>query len=140
MFLHAGNLLRGMNTYFLRHAGIVIGKDCFISLNAKFDLTRGSITVGNNCTITYGCCLIAHDPMERRIHPGTSGTSSIILEDYVYLGINAIVLKNVRIGHHAIIGAGSVVTKDIPAHAVVVGNPQRIVAYWGEMAENQPGN
>ena len=105
--LHLGNFFRGIKLRFLCYAGITIGENCFISLNAKFDLTRGSISIGNNCTITYGCCLIAHDPMARRIHPGSSGIGSIILEDHVYLGINTIVLKNVKIGHHAIIGAGS---------------------------------
>lgn len=135
LFLHVGNLFRGMKVCFLRQAGITIGNNCFISRNAKFDLTRGSIIIGNNCTITYGCCLIAHDPMERRIHPGASGTGSIILEDHVYMGINTIVLKSVKIGHHAIIGAGSVVTKDIPPYAVVLGNPQKVVRYWGEAAD-----
>ena len=132
-FLKFGNLLRKFNTFFLRKSGIKIGENCFISLNAKFDLTRGNIIVGNNCTITYGCCLISHDPMERRINPKKNGEGTIIIEDNVYLGINTIVLKDVTIGHHAIVGAGSVIIKNIPPFAVVVGNPGKILKYLNEM-------
>ncbi len=57
-----------------------------------------------------------------------------MIEDNVYLGINTIVLKDVRIGHHAIVGAGPVVTKDIPPYAVVVGIPGKVVKFWGEGA------
>lgn len=51
----------------------------------------------------------------------------LIVEDDVWIGFNAIVLKGVRIGRGAVVGAGSVVTKEIPPFTVVVGNPARAV-------------
>ena len=135
LLLKAGNVLRRGKLFVLRLSGIEIGDGCFISFGAKFDMTRGRIIIGSNCTITHGCCLIAHDPTERRIYPGRTGEGTIVLEDNVYLGINVIVLKDVRISQHAIVGAGSVVTKDIPPYAVVVGNPGRIIKFWGKGAD-----
>jgi acetyltransferase-like isoleucine patch superfamily enzyme len=53
------------------------------------------------------------------------GMSPIVIEDDVWIGFNATVLKGVTIGRGAIIGASTVVTKDVPPYAIVVGNPQR---------------
>lgn len=47
----------------------------------------------------------------------------------VWVGCNAIILKGVRINQDAIVGAGAVVTKDVPAYAIVVGNPAKVVKY-----------
>jgi len=52
---------------------------------------------------------------------------SVTIEDDVWIGMNVLILPGVRIGRGAIIGAGAVVPKDIPAYAVAVGNPARVV-------------
>lgn len=54
-------------------------------------------------------------------------TAPVILEDHVWIGMNSIILKGVRIGKGAVIAAGSVVTKDVPAMVVVGGNPASII-------------
>jgi acetyltransferase-like isoleucine patch superfamily enzyme len=54
-------------------------------------------------------------------------TEPIIIEDDVWIGFNAIILKGVKIGAGAIIGAGAVITNDVPPYTIVVGNPQRII-------------
>lgn len=51
----------------------------------------------------------------------------VVLEDRVWVGINATILPGVRIGYGAIVGANSVVTKDVPPMTVVAGNPARII-------------
>lgn len=53
--------------------------------------------------------------------------SPVIIEDSVWLGENTTVLKGVTIGHHAVIGANSVVTKNVPPFAIAVGSPARVV-------------
>lgn len=53
----------------------------------------------------------------------------VIVEDFVWVGINVCILPGVTVGEGAIIGAGSVVTKDVPRYAVVAGNPARLIKY-----------
>ena len=68
---------------------------------------------------------INHDP-DPENRSATYGRP-IIIEDKVWIGINSTVLPGVRIGYGAIIGAGSVVTKDVPPMTVVAGNPARFI-------------
>jgi galactoside O-acetyltransferase len=49
------------------------------------------------------------------------------IEDKVWIGFNSIILKGVTVGEGAIVGAGSVVTKDVPPYTIVAGNPARII-------------
>ena len=51
----------------------------------------------------------------------------IKIENNVWIGANSVVLPGVQIGNHSVIGAGSIITKDIPPYSVAVGNPARIV-------------
>ncbi len=53
-------------------------------------------------------------------------TSPIIIDDDVWVGANSVILAGVKIGKHCVIGAGSIVTKDIPDYTIAVGNPARI--------------
>ena len=61
------------------------------------------------------------------IGPGAKLAGSIIIEDNVFVGINATILPRIKIGKNAIIGAGAVVTKDVLADRTVVGNPARLI-------------
>ena len=61
------------------------------------------------------------DPLKRHMSEG--GSSPVIIEENVWLGTNAIVLKGVRIGKNSVIGAGSVVSSDIPSNVIAAGNP-----------------
>lgn len=64
---------------------------------------------------------------DRRLRP-TVLAKSVVIDDDVWIGIGAIILKGVRIGRGARVGAGAVVTSDVPADATVAGNPARIMA------------
>ena len=59
--------------------------------------------------------------------PRSGKCKPIIIEDNVWLGINSSVLKGVTIGKNSVIGAGSVVTKNIPANVIAAGNPCRVI-------------
>ena len=91
-----------------------------------------SARIGNNVKIG-GCVLItdtdAHpmDYVARRSSNEGTKSAPVVIEDDVWVGAHCIILKGVTIGARSIIGAGSVVTKSIPADCVAAGNPCRVI-------------
>ena len=124
---HLGNLLRNTRIAFFRASGVDIGKNCMLSLRAKIDVRRGKVIIGDECTITYGCIVLSHDRSEMHIHPERSGEYVTVIGNNVYLGVGSIILPGVKIGENSVIGAGAVVTKDIPSGVVACGNPAQII-------------
>ncbi len=84
------------------------------------------ISIGDNCTICPNVRLIAHDASTKKFL-GYTKIGKITIKENCFLGDSVIVLPNVTIGPNAIVGAGSVVTGDIPSHAVAAGNPARVI-------------
>jgi len=118
----------------------------------------GTITIGPNSRIHRGCQLIAYKaaihigcdvgiaqdcalyPYDHGVGPGEPVSKQpletrgpIIIEDHVWLGVGVIVLSGVRIGKGAVIGAGAVVTRDVPEGAIAVGVPARVVKMRREL-------
>ncbi len=91
-----------------------------------------SVTIGNNVKIG-GCVLItdtdAHpmDYMVRRTSNEGTKSAPVVIEDDAWIGAHSVVLKGVTIGARSIIGAGSIVTRSIPADCVAAGNPCRVI-------------
>lgn len=95
----------------------------------------GNITIGNNCLIASHSSLYANnhvfsDPDTIIDEQGVT-TEGIVIEDDCWLGTGVRVLDGVTIGRGSVIGAGAVVTKDIPPYAIAVGVPARVVAKRG---------
>jgi len=91
-------------------------------------IAKESVKIGNNCQIAWGVTISDHD-FHRTFTEGVQNleTAPVEIGDGVWIGMNATILKGVRVGERAIIGAGSVVTKDVPAFSMVVGSPAKIV-------------
>ena len=120
-----------------------------LSIGDDFGMTGGSLVcderisigdrvwVGANAVI---CDTDFHplDPETRRTRPLDGNSAPVEIADDVFIGMNALVLKGVRIGERAVIGAGSVVSRDVAAGAIVAGNPARVI---GELAArpDRPG-
>lgn len=66
---------------------------------------------------------------------GTWIPEGVEIEDYVSIGASVTIIGGIRIGHHSMVGAGSIVTKDVPCHSLVFGNPAKIVARIGKQME-----
>ena len=102
-----------------------IGSNTFIG-QVEFAL-HDTITIGNNVCINDGCLLLSgshniNDPFWVHVK------KPIIVEDFVWIATNVIILPGVRIGKGAVIGAGAVVSKDIPEYSIAVGNPSIILS------------
>ena len=108
--------------------GISIGEGTFVNYNCTM-LDGGRIRIGRHCQIGPNCQFYTpnhpHDHIERR--KPIESTKPITIGDDCWLGGGVIVLPGVTIGARSNIGAGSVVTKDIPEDCVAVGNPCRVI-------------
>ena len=104
--------------------GAVIGEGTMIDMGA---VLGGRAIVGNRCHIGAGTVLAGV------VEPASA--TPVVIEDDVMIGANAVVIEGVRVGRGAVVGAGAIVIKDVPAGAVVVGNPARIIKMKDEKTE-----
>jgi acetyltransferase-like isoleucine patch superfamily enzyme len=115
---------------YLRNKGVFHyqGDHCFISKAANIPDPH-LVKLGDNVWITSGCQLLCHDASVIMINIMRNGhrdrVGPIIIGDNSFLGNNVIVLPGTSIGSSTIVGAGSVVTGDIPDNSVFAGNPAR---------------
>lgn len=110
----------GKNTHF--------GKDVFVNINSYF-MDGASITVGNHVFIGPSCGFYtANHPLDYvRRNQGLEKALPITIGDNCWFGANVTVLPGVTIGNGCVIGAGSVVSKDIPDHSLVTGVPAKVI-------------
>jgi acetyltransferase-like isoleucine patch superfamily enzyme len=123
----AAKILQHIRIAYLRMTGISIGRNCMISWGAKLDVRGGNIIIGDRCIITHGCIILSHDRARKRIDPNDKGSGTVRLGNDVFIGVNSVILRDVTIGDCSIVGAGSVVTKDVPPFVVAAGNPAKII-------------
>jgi len=109
----------------LRMAGVKIEGTCFVGNDVTFDTLRPDlITLGEGCCITTGTKIISHflSPNDDVMYFG-----KIKIGSGVFIGMNTLIVNSVIVGDRAVIGAGSVVTKDIPAYEIWAGNPAKFI-------------
>ena len=108
----------------LGDGSVKIGRNVFINSNL-LAMARGGITIEDNAMIAANVQLISnnHDPYDLC----TLTCKPVLIREYAWVGAGATILPGVCIGRHAIVGAGSVVTKDVPDYAVAVGNPAKVI-------------
>jgi len=118
-------------------------KSVYIAPNVLIDTSFPEhITIGDGVYITRGAKVICHTsftPLAQEVvgHEYTIG--DVVIEEGSYIGVNAVILPSVRVGRCAIVGAGAVVTKDVPPYAIVGGVPARVIGDVRELkrGENQ---
>lgn len=109
------------------NGGLTLGKNVTIMYGVKFDPPHNAlISIGNNVSIAPDVTFIAHDASTFKLI-NLSRLGEIKIGDDCFVGARSLILPGVVVGPRTIIGAGSVVAKDIPADSVAVGNPCRVV-------------
>jgi acetyltransferase-like isoleucine patch superfamily enzyme len=131
----------GMLTVFNYGGKIEIGNHCSVGEYSRI-VSGKNITIGNRVMIAHNVNILDNNSHPKSAHlrhedfvttyAGNSRefdleSAEIVIEDDVWIGFNSIILKGVRIGQGAIIGAGSIVVKDVEPWTVNVGNPLRCV-------------
>lgn len=116
-----------LNAYILAPRYIQIGSDSHINQGCFLD-GRGCLEIGNNVSISHyvRLCTGGHD-VNSPYFSGEHGKIKIF--DYCWIGIGAIILKNVQIGEGAVVAAGSVVTHDVKPYDIVGGVPAKVIGH-----------
>ena len=144
--------------------GAVLGRNCILGKGAyvDFDVQIGdNVKIQNRASVYHGVTLesgvfvgphaiFTNDKMPRAINPDGSLKSDddwelgrILVKEGASIGAGAIIVTGVTIGRFAMVGAGAVVTKDVPDHGLVYGNPARLHGYvcpCGQKLERASGN
>jgi acetyltransferase-like isoleucine patch superfamily enzyme len=114
---------------------IYVGQYTFIGPHCVL-YGHGNIFIGQNCLIATHTRIISSNhtiaPKHTLIRMMPDVKKKIIIEDDVWMGAGVTILAGIRVGKGAIIGAGSVVTKDVPPYSISVGNPAKVVRYRNE--------
>ena len=111
---------------------IEIGNHTFINYGSSI-AARASVKIGHDCHLGHYTFVMDNDQhgVVRRLELPQS--YPVVIEDHVWIGSKAVILPGVRIGSRAVIGAGSIVTKDIPPRCVAAGNPARVLRHLTEL-------
>jgi acetyltransferase-like isoleucine patch superfamily enzyme len=141
-----------LRLFFYRHVmGFSIGPSSFIFMDAWFDTkgrgsfvmgsnsvinqkcrldNRGSIAIGNNVSISAEVCILTADH-DLQSPTFAARTRQVSIGDYAFIGTRAILLPGVAVGRGAAVGAGAVVTNDVPEFVIVAGCPAKPIGKRG---------
>lgn len=117
----------------LDRAGLVgfwVGRECFLGRGALFDLA-GEIILHDQVTVSSRACILSHFSVGFANHPLITkypkAVTKTVIQTGSFIGLQALILPGVQIGRESLIGAGSVVTKNIPAFSKAAGVPAKII-------------
>ena len=119
---------------YYRSIGVKIGKGTKIYSKESdiFSSEPWVVSIGENCHITAGVKFITHDGGTLILDPEEGGdfvlVGDINVGNNVYFGLRSMIMPGITIGDNVIIGAGSIVTKDIPSNSIAVGIPARVIS------------
>jgi len=125
----------GKNGYFTADGGsIMVGNNTYFNINVHINASAGGvIRIGESCLIGPNVVMRTanHRYDKSNIFICRQGhvAGDIEIEDDVWIGANAVILGGIRIGKSSVVGAGAVVTKDIPSMAIALGVPAKVVKF-----------
>ena len=118
---------------------LIIGDNSGVGVNC---VINGKCTIGNDVMMGPNCQIFTINHKFSSIDipmncQGNSDEKPVIIGDDVWIGASVIILPGVKIGSHSVIGAGSVVARDIPDYAIAAGNPAEVKKYRNQPAEDR---
>jgi maltose O-acetyltransferase len=117
--------------------GLSLGKNVTIMPKVSIDSSYPYlISIGNNCSLSNGVVIIAHDAASFKFTNGYTRLGKVDIKDNCYIGTNAIILPGVTIGPDVLIAAGSVVNKNIPPNSCVAGVPARVYSKFDDFIKD----
>lgn len=113
------------------NANFSIGEETFLNQNCVIDTETSLVDIGRYCLIGFNVSFvnITHnlETNEEGRRPYIESDKPMVIADYVWIGANAVIMPGVTIGEGAVVGAGAVVTKDVPPYTVVAGVPAKLI-------------
>ena len=110
---------------------IEIGAHTFINYGSSI-AARTSVKIGSHCHLGHYMFVMDNNQHDVVRHWELPPSDPVVIEDNVWIGSKVVILPGVRIGSRAVIGAGSIVTKDVPPRCVAAGNPARVLRHLTE--------
>jgi acetyltransferase-like isoleucine patch superfamily enzyme len=118
-----------LRVFFHKLRGVRIGKNVEIGYHVLIDnLYPEKVIIEDNVTITARCTILAHDESFAYTRGGEELVRETRICENAFIGVHSVILCGVRVGKRAIVGAGSVVTKDVEDDAIVTGIPAKKAA------------
>lgn len=116
-----------------------VGADTWIGPFVMLDGSGGPLQIGEWCCISPGAQIYTHDTVQRSLTGGRAPTDSapVRIGDRTYIGSQSVILPGVTVGEQCVVGAGSIVSRDVPARCIATGVPAQVtgrVALDGEGA------
>ena len=113
-------------------AGAIIELGDHFAMSGGVICAAEKIVIGNRVVVGANSIITDTDfhpldPQYRLVNPQHAKPAPIVIEDDVFIGMNCLILKGINIGYGSVIGAGSVVTRDVPSRVIVTGNPAGVI-------------
>lgn len=113
---------------------IILGNDSYMGTNSTIELSKGQkVIIGTKCQISHNVRMYTSsaDPDQdftiTKSKPAKKG--DVIIGNGVWIGANVFINPGINIGNNAVVGANSIVTKDVPANAIVGGVPAKLIRF-----------
>lgn len=125
-------LERGVNFIINKEGNLTIEENTLLAYRVIIVAGIGNVKIGKDCMIAANSYIINNDHSiygELKVRNPSHLVKDICIEDNVWIGANCSILKGVTIGEGSVIGAGSIVTKNIPPYAIAFGNPCKVIKF-----------